>query len=344
MSVFGAQPALNTRTSSRLRDIVLCRSFTWINPAPIGAASATQEDDSSAEGIEKDTPFAPKPFDSSQLPVPLAEKESTKKTAGLWFLNPKEPATALPITKMRKSAVVLYFHGGAYKFLEAGDIFMGLTLGRMKAKYANIDVLSVNYRLAPGSKYPSQLFEAYSAWIHLRKLGYSNILLGGDSAGANLALTLWRYLHEVADTSSTVPGLILHSPWIDLDDHKRESFVRQKPHCVLTTSFTVEGVKAMQTGNAPSPQDPWLSPLFWPATTIAALPPLFISNGGEETIFEESCEFVEKAKAGGVKVVHVVVDGHPHDFAAMFWYTPSIKRLFSKVGAWVETVAPSGEA
>ena len=70
---------------------------------------------------------------------------------------------------------------------------------------------AVNYRLAPDSKYPSQLFEAYSSWRHLRKLGYDSILIGGDSAGANLALTLWRYLAEVAGEDVYVKGQVLHS-------------------------------------------------------------------------------------------------------------------------------------
>ena len=74
-----------------------------------------------------------------------------------------------------------------------------------------LSLSAVNYRLAPGSKYPSQLFEAFSAWAHLRRLGYSQIFVGGDSAGANLALNLWRYLHDVVGASGTVPGLVLHS-------------------------------------------------------------------------------------------------------------------------------------
>lgn len=117
-------------------------------------------------------------------------------------------------------------------------MFMGLTLARMQAKYVEVDVFcesltiakkkkrqslsslldrispcysAINYRLAPGSKYPSQLFEAFSAWRHLRQMGYNSIFIGGDSAGANLALTLWRYLDQVAGDSSAVQGLILHS-------------------------------------------------------------------------------------------------------------------------------------
>jgi acetyl esterase/lipase len=72
-------------------------------------------------------------------------------------------------------------------------------------------IQAVNYRLAPASKHPSQIFQAYSAYVHLRELGYDDIFIGGDSAGANLALALWYYLHEIVNASDSVIGLVLHS-------------------------------------------------------------------------------------------------------------------------------------
>jgi monoterpene epsilon-lactone hydrolase len=150
----------------------------------------------------------------------------------------------------------------------------------MKAKHAKVDVLSINYRLAPDSKYPSQLFEAFSAWVHLRQVGYDHIFLGGDSAGANIALTLWRYLHEVTNASHTICGLVLHSPWLDFESFQGEKFALRSKDCSLTSIYPETGLKAMQTNNKPSPRDPWLSPLYWSSETMRALPPMFVSNGG----------------------------------------------------------------
>ncbi|UZJ51314.1 hypothetical protein CBS101457_000634 [Exobasidium rhododendri] len=325
MAVCGAQPALNTRTPSKLRDWILCRKFTWIAPA------------STTLNGKKES------FDSSAMPVALKPSEARKRTAGLWYFNPAEPAPRMPLKTTRRSPVVLYFHGGAYITLEAGDIFMGLTLARMQAKYAKVDVLSINYRLAPQAKHPTQLFEAFSSWLYLRSLGYQNIILGGDSAGANIALTLWRYLKEVTDASDTICGLILHSPWLDFDSFKGEAFLSRSPQCSLTRTYPETGLKALQTKDEPSPRDPWLSPLSWSQDTLQALPPLFVSNGGSETLLDEGERFVRLAKQQGVKVEHYVAEGHPHDFAAMFWFAPSIRKLFSRVGAWTETVKATAQ-
>jgi acetyl esterase/lipase len=93
---------------------------------------------------------------------------------------------------------------------------MDFTLARQQAKFGKMDILSVDYRLAPGSKYPTQLFEAFSAWKYLREMGYQTICLGGDSAGANLALLLWQYLDEVEKDAAAVAGLVLHSVSIEI--------------------------------------------------------------------------------------------------------------------------------
>lgn len=88
---------------------------------------------------------------------------------------------------------------------------MGLTGARSHAWYGQADIFSIAYRLAPGSRYPSQLYEAYSAFCHLKRKGYTRIFIGGDSAGANITMSLWKYLHEVSNESGSVAALLLYS-------------------------------------------------------------------------------------------------------------------------------------
>lgn len=97
MAFFRCQPFPNTRTPSRLRDRLLCRTFTWIEPAPL-LRTSTGEKSKLA-------------FDDSSLPVGLDPKESHQRTAGLWFLNRKEPYAYSTIVEKseRRSPVLLYF-------------------------------------------------------------------------------------------------------------------------------------------------------------------------------------------------------------------------------------------
>lgn len=43
---------------------------------------------------------------------------------------------------MKLTLIFALSDGGAFITLEAGDIFMGLTMSRMHAKYGNCDILS----------------------------------------------------------------------------------------------------------------------------------------------------------------------------------------------------------
>jgi hypothetical protein len=97
MAFFRCQPFANTRTPSRFRDRLLCRTFTWIDPAPLLSLTTAEK-----------TALA---FDDSTLPVALNTKETQQRTAGLWFLNRKEPYSysAAVEKSQRKSPVLLYF-------------------------------------------------------------------------------------------------------------------------------------------------------------------------------------------------------------------------------------------
>lgn len=197
--------------------------------------------------------------------------------------------------------------GGAYITLEAGDVFVGLTLARMQARYAKLDVFSINYRLAPGSKYPCQLFEAFSAFKHVREMGYENVLIGGDSAGANLALLLWKYVQEIEKDAKSIKGLILHSPWLEMEGFKRKEYKENLHTCALTPTYTQIGFQSLQSNGLPKSNDPWISPIMWDSDLLSLLPPVIVTNGGFEALLEEANIFVKNIRRAGKDVDHFIM-------------------------------------
>jgi acetyl esterase/lipase len=84
--------------------------------------------------------------------------------------------------------------------------------------------------LAPGAPYPRQLQQASALLLHVLhnlKIAPSNIILTGDSAGANLVIALLSHIsHPHPSTvlpiprinlSSPLRGAVLISPWISFD-------------------------------------------------------------------------------------------------------------------------------
>ncbi|GAA6060975.1 hypothetical protein JCM10212_006557 [Sporobolomyces blumeae] len=130
----------------------------------------------------------------------------------------------------RDERVVVYFIGGGFVCGSPGEGGRCFKL----ARETGLRVVGVNYRKATSRAraYPAALQDALTAYFHLSvTLGYTDIVLAGDSAGAALALTLVNYLstivvdqsdsfHEVAkdgDDRLTLPTkLLLISPWCDL--------------------------------------------------------------------------------------------------------------------------------
>lgn len=84
----------------------------------------------------------------------------------------------------------LYLHGGGF-VLKSSKAHKDLV--REYAYKCNVAVLFVDYRLAPKYKYPIPMMDCYNAYLWALKYFKNNrIYIGGDSAGANLALAVTR--------------------------------------------------------------------------------------------------------------------------------------------------------
>ncbi|CAJ1952423.1 unnamed protein product [Sphenostylis stenocarpa] len=110
----------------------------------------------------------------------------------LWFRlyipssSPAVSAASLP--------VIVYFHGGGFTFCTAASTFYD-TVCRLYSRAINAVVVSINYRLTPEHRYPSQYNDGFDVLKFLDENGtvlpkiadVSKCCLAGDSAGANLA-------------------------------------------------------------------------------------------------------------------------------------------------------------
>ena len=84
----------------------------------------------------------------------------------------------------------MFFHGGGWVI---GDLETHDVVCRKLAHEGELIVISVDYRLAPEHKFPAAADDAITAtkWVaaNAKQLGIdaSHLMVGGDSAGGNLA-------------------------------------------------------------------------------------------------------------------------------------------------------------
>ncbi|KAJ4398858.1 hypothetical protein N0V85_006173 [Neurospora sp. IMI 360204] len=136
--------------------------------------------------------------------------------------------------RRRASKFVLFFHGGGYSApMQIGHLEWCLRsyiqAGRRQGQYVAVAVLQ--YTLAPEARYPVQLTQAADALAYLLKLGVRprDLVIGGDSAGGNLAAQIMSHLlHPHPDakeielpTGERIAGVFAVSPWVSARTNDR---------------------------------------------------------------------------------------------------------------------------
>jgi len=104
--------------------------------------------------------------------------------------------------------VLVYLHGGGYVSLEGNAATVSTSTG--------LRVISIDYSLAPFSKWNQTTDEVVSVIQALKDQGYSldDIAMYGDSAGGSLVA---GSVIKMLDEGVGMPAaLVLWSPWIDL--------------------------------------------------------------------------------------------------------------------------------
>lgn len=182
--------------------------------------------------------------------------------------------------------IILYFHGGAYI---TGNLNYARIISAKLAFVTGIDVLAIEYRLAPENPYPSQLEDAVKAWNYLIDNGYSsnNISIAGESAGGNLVLSLMHYfkIHEMNFPTS----LVCMSPWTDLLS-KGESYETKKDiDPMITIEFLKSAVEVYALDNDLS--NPLISPIYG---NFKGFPPTLIQVGSNEILLSDSLRLKDK--------------------------------------------------
>ena len=199
-----------------------------------------------------------------------------------------------------KKYVILHCHGGGYS---TGSSMYARTLTSKLATSTSMDVLCFDYRLAPENPYPAATEDAMKVWNYLMLLGYGarDIILTGDSAGGNLALSLVLKLKE--EGRQLPRGLVLMSPWTDLTSSGESFETKAELDPVLDREYIDRMVKAYAEGQELT--NPLVSPLFGDFT---GFPPTYIQVGENEILLSDS---VRLKKAFMEKDAAVMLDIYP---------------------------------
>ena len=230
---------------------------------------------------------------------------------------PTVPAEAL--------GVLVWLHGGGWY---VGDIESFDRVTRQLANASGAVCLSVDYRLAPEHPYPAAVHDARStvAWAAgagARQLGTdpARVVVGGDSAGANLAAVAAR--HERA----AVRAQLLVYPALDaaMDSDSYREFADG----ALLGAKDMERCWSLYLDGADG-AEPDASPVN--ADDLAGVAPAYIAVAGHDVLRDDGLRYAEALRAGGVEVTLERYDDMVHSFLRWGGVVDRARELVEALG------------
>lgn len=225
---------------------------------------------------------------------------------------------------------LLHLHGGAYM---VGSAASHRALASELAMRANAEVLLPDYRLAPEHAWPAAADDVRAVYQAMHQVSSPlPLLLGGDSAGAALALDMtidWR------DNTQPLPqALYLFSPWLDASVDSAWVASRRWRDPMLSDRVLKRGASAYRGQRTDG--DAHLSPLY---ANLEQLPPLLIQVGSEEILLGDALQLEARYRKAGNQVTCQLYQGMWHDFQLFSAFVTQADDALDEVALFAEQQA-----
>lgn len=233
----------------------------------------------------------------------------------------------------QKLPVLLYIHGGGWTLfsIDTHDRLM-----REYAARAGIAVIGIDYSLSPESKFPVALEECAAAldWIESQadvlNLDADHVLIGGDSAGANLSVAACL-LQRQRGRSLPIAMLLNYGAFAP---ERTPSYTR------FGDDYSLESdeMDAFWASYIDAPEqlaDPLVAPL---RADLTGLPPAFLAIAECDILADCNDAFARKLEEAGVPTVAVTYRGATHSFLEAVSFAPLANRAFDEQAAWIRDI------
>lgn len=271
--------------------------------------------------------------------------EGPLPAVGVQDLSIPGPGGPLPLRVYRPldepaPPALLYFHGGGFVL---NGVRTHDRLLRRLARSSGAAVVAPDYAKAPEHRFPRQHEEAFAAMEWLRREGGSlgidagTVAVGGDSAGANLALATALACRDRGRPGPVAAVLFYGMFARDFDTPSHRAFGDGR-HGLSTARMRWYWDHLLGPG-ATEP-DARAAPLD---ADLSGLPPTLLVGAGRDCLLDDTLRLAGRLDAAGVRHELRVAPRLPHGFAAMTRLVDAADAAVSDAVAWLRGGLHSAE-
>ncbi len=230
---------------------------------------------------------------------------------------------ATPDAPLRSDCAYIDLHGGALVFGSGDACRAG---AQMQADQHGVRCYGIDYRMPPEHPYPAALDDCLAAYRHvLDRHSPENIVIGGRSAGGNLAVAMAL---RARDEGLPLPaGLVLLSPQVDLTESGDSFEINRMVDVVLPGSLMKSNLLYASGADL---EHPYLSPLFG---NLEGLPATFLQTGTRDLFLSNTVRMHRRLRRAKVATELHVFEAMPH--GGFMGGTPEDRELTEEVSRFV---------
>ncbi|KAL4958756.1 putative 6-hexanolactone hydrolase [Aspergillus stella-maris] len=263
----------------------------------------------------------------SQSPSTFSTYETWANSQGIKpeVVKLNHGAEGLWIGNKNAKNVVVYYHGGGFILpaVPGHFTFLSSLIAELNKNGHDVAIFFLSYTLSPPTAYPTQLRQAIEALRYILNTDQgtgrspSDVIVGGDSAGGNLALsTLLHLTHprpeiDPLDIKGELAGVFGFAPWVSfsldgksMSENAYKDLVPAKGLKIWSEAYLGE----RKEGDAWS--EPARAPTEWWNGVKAKR--VLILAGGDEILLSAVQEFTERFKTVVPQTTYIVGYGDTH--------------------------------
>ncbi len=210
--------------------------------------------------------------------------------------------------------ILAWFHGGGWV---VGDLDTADATARHLTVGANCVTVSVDYRLAPETKFPGAADDCYAATVWAAQNAArlngdaSRLAVGGDSAGGNLSAVV----AQMARDRGTPPLVFQLLVYPVTEQNFETPSYRNNAEGYLLTRQSMQWYWNHYLSGPADATNPYAAPLM--AKDLSGLPPAFVLTAEYDPLCDEGEVYATRLQDAGVPTTYTRYDGMIHGFFGM---------------------------